>query len=89
MIKRELALFTPYFRTMLSGLGQSNSQLLAAIQTDLSGIYSSEQGDKRVIKFFIKNYFRKVHNMLKQVILVDSSPEVNKMISEEEEEWAE
>jgi hypothetical protein len=64
-IQAELTVFSPYFRAMLSGLGQSNGQLLGMIQTDLSGIYSSEQGDRRVIRFFLKNYFKKVHNLLK------------------------
>lgn len=67
-IQAELGVFSPYFRAMLSGLGQSNPQLLGMIQKDLSGIYSSEQGDQRVIRFFLKNYFKKVHNLLKDTM---------------------
>lgn len=67
-IHSELNVFSSYFRAMLSGLGQSNGQLLGMIQADLSGIYSSEQGDRRVIRFFLKNYLKKVHNLLKEMI---------------------
>jgi hypothetical protein len=66
---------------MLSGLGQSNPQLLGMIQTDLSGIYSSEQGDRRVIRFFLKNYFKKVHNLLKDTIAQQKG---GQMVNEDE-----
>lgn len=80
-LQRELGTFTPYFRAMLSGLGQSNPHLLSAIQTDLSGIYLSEQGDKRVIRFFLRNYFKKVHNLLKEAILLQKRSQASQMVS--------
>lgn len=71
---------------MLRGLAQTNPALLSTVQTDLSGIYCSEHGEKRVIKFFLKNYFRKVHNTLKVTVLAQASQKGNQMVSEEEEE---
>lgn len=84
-IQAELGLFSPYFRAMLSGLGQSNPQLFGMIQADLSGIYSSEQGDRRVIRFFLKNYFKKVHNLVKDTM----SQKGGQMVNEDEEEMEE
>jgi hypothetical protein len=68
---------------MLSGLSQSNAPLFATIQGDLSGIYLNDQGDRRVTSFYLNNYFKKVHQILKTIILTQNSVKSNEMISEE------
>jgi len=75
----------PFFRAMLCGLEQTNPALFWMLQNDLSGIYLSEQGDKRVIRFFLRNYLKKIHNRLKVTVLEKQRQAKSEMMSEEEE----
>ena len=56
---------------MMSSLTQTNPSLLNNIQNDLSGIYASDQGDKRVINLYLNNYLKKIHLALRDVILAE------------------
>lgn len=78
VIRLEYQRFLPYFHAMLSGIQVHHVSSL--IQKELSGIYSNEQSQKRVIRFFTTNYMKKIYNILKTTI-----ERPHDMISEEDE----
>ena len=64
LIQQELKQFLPHFMALLSKI--QNSPLGSTIKKELSGIYGTEEADKRVVRLFYCNWTKKVYNYLKQ-----------------------
>ena len=64
----------------------SSYSLGGVVQKDISGIYNSVENEKRLIKFFMQNYLKKIFNLLKTVVRAPEKGRSNgQMVSEEEE----
>ena len=79
MIRADYQRFLPYYEAVICKI--KSHSIFSIIETDLSGIYSSTQNQKRALKFFLQNYLKKVFNILKSIV---KTP--NTMINEQEEE---
>jgi hypothetical protein len=80
LLRKEYQLFLPCFQNMLDRL--QSHPVAALIQKELSGIYSHEDNEKRIIRFFFLNYLRKVYNSIRSTL---KAP----MLAEEEGEEGE
>ena len=61
----------PFFEQVISQI--KNHSVYSIIEKDLSGIFSSNDNEKRVLKFFTTNYLKKTYNILKNTVKAPSS----------------